>query len=178
MGFEEVTVADIANAAGVSRVTFYKHFKDKKDLLMAIVSEVASRLEKVIVPVSLLKDRTKVMHQVTSNMERVLDVVESSPPLFKLLFGGGRTTGGLAEDVLESLEQRMVEVIKRAIQDGLESKLLRAVDPDVASVTLWASFRAAILGPLGKGQLTVEEARKRISNLIDYHLYGLQGAPA
>ena len=38
-GFDEVTVGDIAKRAGVNRVTFYRHYQDKYDLLEQILRE-------------------------------------------------------------------------------------------------------------------------------------------
>ena len=42
--FRDLTVDEIAAGAGVSRSAFYLHFRDKHDLLLAAVEEVASAL--------------------------------------------------------------------------------------------------------------------------------------
>jgi len=42
--FRDLTVDEIAAGAGVSRSAFYLHFRDKHDLLLAAVEEVASEL--------------------------------------------------------------------------------------------------------------------------------------
>jgi TetR/AcrR family transcriptional regulator, ethionamide resistance regulator len=45
--FRDLTVDEIAAGAGVSRSAFYLHFRDKHDLLLAVVEEVAGELEQM-----------------------------------------------------------------------------------------------------------------------------------
>lgn len=42
--FQDLTIDEIAGGAGVSRSAFYLHFRDKHDLLLAAVEEVAGEL--------------------------------------------------------------------------------------------------------------------------------------
>ena len=42
--FRDLSVDQIASAAGLSRSAFYTHFRDKSDLLLAAVEEVAEEL--------------------------------------------------------------------------------------------------------------------------------------
>jgi AcrR family transcriptional regulator len=42
--FSDLTVDEIARAAGISRSAFYQHYRDKHDLLLAAVEEVAGDL--------------------------------------------------------------------------------------------------------------------------------------
>ena len=44
--FHDVTVEEIARAAGLSRSAFYTHFSDKHDLLLAALGEVATELRR------------------------------------------------------------------------------------------------------------------------------------
>ena len=43
-GLAKTTVEDVARAAGVSRATVYRHFKNRDELLLAVVAREASRL--------------------------------------------------------------------------------------------------------------------------------------
>ncbi len=44
--FHDVTVEEIARAAGISRSAFYTHFSDKHDLLLTALKEVAAELQR------------------------------------------------------------------------------------------------------------------------------------
>ena len=43
-GYGAASVADIVNAAGVARGTFYVHFKSKREIFIALVSGVREEL--------------------------------------------------------------------------------------------------------------------------------------
>jgi AcrR family transcriptional regulator len=45
--FRDVTVDEIARAAGLSRSAFYTHFRDKQDLLLVAVTDVADELDRM-----------------------------------------------------------------------------------------------------------------------------------
>lgn len=175
-GYEGVTVETLSQAARVSRTTFYKHFKGKADLLRAMVAEVAKSVEAAIVPIRRLPDRGGVESEVIANMQRVVDVFEASLPLFRVLFGGGRWTAGLEDEGVEALEQRMLAVIREALAQGVRFRLIRPLDTEVAALAIWGSFHKAILQPLARGRMDVDEARRRVPLLVDYHVGGLLGS--
>lgn len=43
-GYESITIQDIAKQADVARTTFYKHYKDKEDLLFQTVTDILENL--------------------------------------------------------------------------------------------------------------------------------------
>ena len=51
-GFEQVTVDDVARRADIARATFYAHFRDKNDLLTAIVGELTAELAEAVLPLT------------------------------------------------------------------------------------------------------------------------------
>jgi len=177
-GYEGLTVEALSEATGVSRTTFYKYFEDKTALLRAMIASVATRVEAAIVPIRGIPQREDASEQVVANMQRVVDVFESSLPLFRLLFGGGRWTAGLEQEAVEALEQRMVSVIRTALEQGIRAGLVRPLDLEVSALTIWGSFVKAILQPLARGTLGAAEARRRIPILVDYHIGGLLCTPA
>jgi len=177
-GYEGLTVEALSEATGVSRTTFYKYFEDKTALLRAMIASVATRVEAAIVPIRGIPQREDASEQVVANMQRVVDVFESSLPLFRLLFGGGRWTAGLEQEAVEALEQRMVSVIRTALEQGIRAGLVRPLDLEVSALTIWGSFVKAILQPLARGTVGAAEARRRIPILVDYHIGGLLCTPA
>ena len=51
-GYETVSVEDVIQAADVARATFYAHFTDKHDVLVAIVQDLATELTERIKPLA------------------------------------------------------------------------------------------------------------------------------
>jgi AcrR family transcriptional regulator len=175
MGFATLTVDDLAEAAGVGRTTFYKYFKGKADILKEMAGRISSQLETAILPVRSFKNKAIAERSVLANMYRVVDVFETSLPLFKVLFSGGKMTAGLEQDIVDALEKKFVMTIRDALDQARKVHLVRAIDFEVAALAIWGSFHAAILKPLAKGLIDPEEARRRMPCLVDYHVLGLAG---
>lgn len=173
MGYEELRVEDIMLEADVCRSTFYKYFKGKADLLMAMVQDVAEKIETAIVPIRNISDPKEVSREVIANMHRIVDVFESSLPLFRVLFGGGRWTGGMETEVVASLEERMISIIRDALAKGKMMNMIRSLDLEIAALAIWGTFHKVILQPLARGLVNAEEARRRVPLLVDYHVGAL-----
>src|SRR4051812_17989795 len=71
--FRDLTVDDIARSAGVSRPTFYTHFSDKEEVLLAAVEEVSKQLYE-------MADRW--WHGVGPPAERVRQAIEGVVSLY------------------------------------------------------------------------------------------------
>lgn len=71
--FLEITVEQIASKAGISRVTFYKYFVDKNDLLWKafehVYLEVSDQVQRID-PATLLSDGRPVTYYVFENVRR------------------------------------------------------------------------------------------------------------
>ena len=46
--FEEIKVADICNEALINRTTFYAHYSDKYELLLALIKDLKNNLQTVL----------------------------------------------------------------------------------------------------------------------------------
>lgn len=51
IGFKAATVEDIAKQAKINRVTFYRHYRDKYDLALAVFGDAVEDLNKAMAPV-------------------------------------------------------------------------------------------------------------------------------
>jgi AcrR family transcriptional regulator len=74
-GFDDVTVAEIARAAGVSSVTVFKHFPRKEDLFLDRSSDAEELLR------SAVRDRTSGMDVLDSLRARTERLVDDGHPL-------------------------------------------------------------------------------------------------
>lgn len=175
VGFATLTVDDLADAAGVGRTTFYKYFKGKAEILKEMARRISVQLETAISPIRSFKNKEAAERSVLANMYRVVDVFETSLPLFKVLFSGGKMTAGLEQDIVDQLEKKFVKTIREALDQARKVNLVRAIDFEVAALAIWGSFHAAILKPLAKGLIDADEARRRMPCLVDYHVLGLAG---
>lgn len=83
-GYGEVTIADIVSAAGVSRRTFYEHFKTKAQCLTALYAAASSNALEV------LRNAIDPSHDWETQVERAIsayfDCLAQNPVLLRTLF--------------------------------------------------------------------------------------------
>jgi AcrR family transcriptional regulator len=76
-GFDAVTVAEVAEAAEVSRMTVFNHFSRKEDLLLDRPPELADRLEAAV------RERAAGVSGVEALRAAVLDLLDGGDPLLR-----------------------------------------------------------------------------------------------
>ncbi|MEM7537698.1 MAG: TetR/AcrR family transcriptional regulator [Chloroflexota bacterium] len=69
--FDEITVREIAEEAGIGFKTFYRHYKDKTELTQAIFANFVIKLQEVVVPPLTREDAE-------SNIYPILDLVRDN----------------------------------------------------------------------------------------------------
>jgi AcrR family transcriptional regulator len=133
--FEQVTVSEIAARAQVNRVTFYKHFIDKWDLLSSWITEARK----------LLDDKASSLHNLA-----VLSTAGHVPELVFHIFGLiyeqrayyrlmiGRTPLAIIAD---QLEKQMESFIREQLEVYLQ--LDPAMPPDMPPLSLLCRAEAA-----------------------------------
>lgn len=82
-GFDDVTIAQVAAAAGVSKVTVFAHFDRKEDLFLDRLPDVADLLR------SAIRDRAAGVGAVEAFRRMVLDLAGQRHPLSGLNEGAG-----------------------------------------------------------------------------------------
>lgn len=128
----EVTVADIAEAAGVGRATLFRNFASKEDLIAAIVAER--------------------MHEAATCGEELLKSPNPDEALFEFLaemVGRQQVNRSLFEALDEAwLSNEVIQRAHVAVVDVLERLVRRAqeagtVRPDVGAMDLLMMFKGA-----------------------------------
>jgi AcrR family transcriptional regulator len=82
-GFAELTVTDIVGRAGVSNVTFYEQFADKRDCLLAAHEELLGRLLEEVE--ATCEDESVGEARVRSAIHVILELLAADPPSARLL---------------------------------------------------------------------------------------------
>jgi AcrR family transcriptional regulator len=123
-GYADTTIGDIVREASVSRRTFYEHFRDKAECLIALYQAASRNALKV------LREAVDPAHEWEQQAERAirayLESLASNPMLVRTLF---IEILGLGPDGLEARR-----AIHRAIADFL-LELVNAGDPMLARLT-------------------------------------------
>lgn len=110
-GPEGFSVAEAARRAGVSTAAPYKHFKDRTDLLNALVSDAMDRLA---VQMARGRDRYAVgtYEAVAGIGQAYIDFAKAEPGIFRLMFG--LTEGHEDDDCIQRKGQDCREIVETA----------------------------------------------------------------
>ncbi len=85
--FADVTATAIASEAGLAHGTFYRHFKDKTEALMAAVGAVGERVERyAVAPEAAVADAATERERVRTWVQRKLDASFAVPGLVRTWF--------------------------------------------------------------------------------------------
>jgi AcrR family transcriptional regulator len=81
-GFSTVTVSDIASLAGINRATFYRHYKDKFDLVNQYTENIYEMLSIRSDAVSELK-----VHQMPPNLVKIFEHIKENAKFYRVMLG-------------------------------------------------------------------------------------------
>ncbi len=134
-GFASTNIQDIADAVGLSRPSLYYYFKNKDEVLTALVEEATTY------PVTILDkhrrdSRLQPADRLRNAMAELVAWIIRSPLVIKVLeTNESRLPVNLAEEHQQA-KRRVLKAFVDMITDGIQSGDFRPVDPRVAAFAL------------------------------------------
>ena len=174
-GSVEPRVADIVRRAGLSNKAFYRHFRSKEELMLAVLEE-AMRLR--------VAEFEKLLSQAESPLERVRlwiwGVLEQAmnPKLSAatrpLVVHQGRLLESLGPQLYSTVD-RLQEPLKSALADARDADQLPDVEPECDAEILY-SFVMGFMQARVVGR--VIPSREECQRVVDFAMRGLTGGYA
>jgi AcrR family transcriptional regulator len=126
-GFEDVTVAEIATRAGLTKRTFFRYFEDKREVLFSGASAFQEAVVGLVVDAS----------EDVAPIDAVVAALAAGGSTLTELGEGARGRQRLIDSSSELQEREMIKMVAltRAIDDALQR---RGVPESVASITAQA----------------------------------------
>jgi AcrR family transcriptional regulator len=166
-GYTSVSVDQIAKEAGISKMTIYKHFHSKEDLLIEVLMRNTERhinrlMEKIDEKYHTL-EKIEVMYSYMMEMNS-----ELSPIFVKEILERATILGR----IVAYKEKRTLEMWRNMVEDGIQKKEIRELDIDFISNLLL--YMPTIFM---KTDSYIDEVKrvKMFENLFDFMSYGLLG---
>lgn len=130
-GYDGVAMREIAEAAGISKPGLYYHFRDKEDLLEAVLTHWIDSTKKLVAEA----------RQAPTAREQLLILVQGlfaqAPTQRALIRLGAQDLPRLREDVRANIRscygKGFLEPIESIIRDGVARGELRPVDPHLTT---------------------------------------------
>jgi AcrR family transcriptional regulator len=148
--YEEISMRDIARAAGVSKPLIYHYFPSKIDLFKAAVAEKAAELQRVIEPAG----KGTPVEQLSDSLDAYLGWIEANARTWSKLVQSAASLPE-ARDLIEGFRQRTMDMaLARLTSGGAPRPALRT------TISGWLGYMdAAILDWTHHGDLPREDLR-------------------
>lgn len=136
----EITVRTVGEAAGVSGPAIYRHFRDKKGLLIAAYDAAAERWTAAIfdrdaegVAAARMRETLERYHRFAVDHGAIYHLLFSPPPEF---VDAGVDVAGVKERTLS----RLTEIVRECMVAGA----LLGDDPHAVALTLWSTMHGLL----------------------------------
>ncbi|MEJ8838910.1 TetR/AcrR family transcriptional regulator [Ramlibacter sp. AN1133] len=147
-GYADTTIADIVREASVSRRTFYEHFHDKAECLIALY-EAASRNA-----LRVLREAIDPAHGWEEQVERAirayLECLASNPLLLRTLFVEMLGLGSEGLEVRRKMQREMADFLLQLVNAGTSREA--AMAPEIAMAVI-GGMHELVLQAIEDGRL-------------------------
>lgn len=157
-GFDAIVVQDIAQRAQINRVTFYKHYHDKYDLLEQIMREIITELVSHIGDLLIVTSTS----QPNPRLVEWFEQVGANARFYRLMLG---------KDGNASFAARLREYIETMVEQAHAASPLAANERHVAPFPIQNRFGAA--GFLGVTEWWLDQRQPMPPREIALHLQRL-----
>jgi AcrR family transcriptional regulator len=173
-GYHHARIADIIDAAGVARGTFYLYFESKNAIFHALLDDLLLRVRASVVGVSMGTHAPPVNVQIRESVERVLAAFVASPDLTRVVL---REAVGLDAEVDKKLTDfyaRLHRWLADALENGARLGLLRVSNGELAAWAVLGTIKQMVQllvdGREDEPKPSITDAAEAI---LDYSLLGL-----
>lgn len=174
-GYHGTSVADVIDAAGISRGTFYLYFDNKDTLFLELIEQFIQRIMAVIEVVDPSGENPTA--KIYDNVRRVVDVVFDNRELTVLVL---REDVGLNPEVDEKLQRFygfVREMVEGALINGARLGLIRKVNQAIVATALVGAIKEVFLHHLVIARSQALSRESVAESLLDFGLRGLFPAP-
>lgn len=170
-GYDGATIGEIAGTADVGVGTFYLHFEDKKDLLVAFVDELVTELRAYanarLVGIVRLEDH------LAEAVRAIFDFVRDRPDIAPFLFAQPTMLDPTTPRPRHALLAALVEDLSRLIARAVRAGEVRAVDPVLTAQALVGMVDHVVMW---WAEDPTRDPEPLVSSLLELGLDGIRAA--
>ena len=172
-GYPDASIADVIDAAQISRGTFYLYF-DSKDALYLELIEGFTDLVTDAVRVVDLEDPDPAQ-RILENVQRMVDVALAHPELTRLVLRESRGLNQSLDERLDRLYDFLHSMVVGALSNGARCGLIRQVYEPVVATALIGAFKEVFLHHLSNQPLreSVRDRERLAQALFELSMRGL-----
>lgn len=168
-GYHAANIADVCKAAKIARGTLYQYFLNKRELMLAVMEEVARRVEKVLdgrprldaavgldeVPVAMMIAFCK------KRLRELLDAVFEDEQTLRLMLRDARGIESAIDRVIAKIDERVLRALCSDLRIAQKAGLLRAGDERLIGRYILGGVEKMVMGAL------VDEEEIDLDEIVD-----------
>jgi len=144
-GYHEASINAIIERAGIARGTFYLYFEGKAAVFDALLDQAMTDLRSRITRIDIENpDAPPPQVQLRTGLVELLEYVLSDRQLAVILLSGARAPEAEAAARLDAFFDEVHGVIKLALENGMDIKLVRPCNTEVTAAALLGTVRGVI----------------------------------
>ncbi len=151
-GYPAVNIADICKEARVARGTIYQYFRNKRDVLMALLDEIAARVAvvlaerpKVFVPRDTKMHAALVGKFCRLRLREMLEAVFADEQTLRLLLRDARGLDGVVDRAIARIDDMILLAMEEDIRAAQAGNVMRKVPPKLAARYLLGGVEKMVL---------------------------------
>jgi AcrR family transcriptional regulator len=148
-GYHAAGVADIIEAAGVARGTFYNYFESKRAVFDAVLAEGMAEAAGAVQPIDIQQD---IAAQVRENVRRLVTALVEDRAFSRILLGEAAGVDAEGREALADFYGTALQRIERALRAGQALGVVRAGDVGLMARCLLGLLKEPVFLALLRGE--------------------------
>jgi AcrR family transcriptional regulator len=173
LGYHQARVADIIDAAGIARGTFYLYFESKNAIFVELLGELLTHLRDSVIGVDTSRGSPPVGEQLFLTVRGVLETLASNRALTTILI---REAVGLDEEtdrMLMGFYESLHLLLTESLERGQAIGLVRPLDVDIVASCVLGSVRQVLERELVQKSDEPMDLDKVAGEILAYNARGL-----
>ncbi len=171
-GYDEVDIAEIAQAAGTPRGVLLFHFPSRERIFLALMDRFADSVERKILAV--IEEQDQGMLRVEAALTACLEAFARHWRQTKVLLSPAVALGAPYQDKQNEIRTRFARHIRRFLDEAIALRQIPAVDTEVVATAWIGAIHHLIMTWIRSG----EPGRERIeASLVPMLLHSVQYRP-
>lgn len=155
-GYHRTGIADIVDALGVARGTFYRYFDSKRAIFQVVLNGMMEEVVSVVEPIDVTQP---IPPQVLANLDRLVRAI-TAEDVCRVLFAESVGIDDEADDALRAFYGAALERIERALRTGQALGVVRDGDVRLLARCLLGLLKEPVV------QAALEHEELNVAQLI------------
>ena len=177
-GYPAANIADICQEARVARGTLYQYFRNKRDVLIALLDDVGARVAvvlaerpKVAVPRGAAMPVDLIVTFCRARLREMLAAVFADEQTLRLLLRDARGLDGVVDRAIDKIDGMILREMEADIRAAQAGRIMRKVPPKLAARYLLGGVEKMILAAIAADEAI--DVGAIVDTAVELQLFGI-----